>query len=199
MKLSREFYERDDVVTIAKELLGKCLYTQFDNKVTAGIIVETEAYMAPNDKASHAFNNKRTARTEIFYGKGGFSYVYLCYGIHHLFNVVTNKTDIPHAILVRAIEPVEGLSIMASRRQKAQTDYTLTAGPGALSMALGISKIHNGIDLLENKIWIEDSNIRYASCQIQKGPRVGIDYAEEWADKPFRFKIKDNPWTSKPR
>jgi len=199
LKLTREFYERDDVLTIARELLGKCLFTKLDDKVTAGIIVETEAYAAPLDKASHAYNNKRTSRTEIFFGRGGFSYVYLCYGIHHLFNVVTNKTDIPHAILIRAIEPVEGLSTMAIRRQKSQTNYSLTSGPGALSMALGINKRHNGIDLQENKIWLEDTSIRYANCQIQKGPRVGIAYAEEWADKPYRFKIKDNPWTSKPK
>jgi DNA-3-methyladenine glycosylase len=199
LKLNREFYEREDVLTIAKELLGKCLFTNIDQKVTAGIIVETEAYMAPHDKASHAYNNKRTSRTEIFYGRGGISYVYLCYGIHHLFNIVTNRSDIPHAILIRAIEPVEGVSIMAKRRKKDQSDYSLTAGPGSLAMAMGISTIHNGVDLLENKIWLEDVNIRYAGCQIQKGPRVGVDYAEEWAEKPYRFKIKDNPWTSKPK
>jgi DNA-3-methyladenine glycosylase len=199
LKLNREFYEREDVLTIAKELLGKCLFTNIDQKITAGIIVETEAYMAPYDKASHAYNNKRTSRTEIFYGRGGISYVYLCYGIHHLFNIVTNRSDIPHAILIRAIEPVEGVSIMAKRRKKDQSDYSLTAGPGSLAMAMGISTIHNGVDLLENKIWLEDVNIRYAGCQIQKGPRVGVDYAEEWADKPYRFKIKDNPWTSKPK
>jgi DNA-3-methyladenine glycosylase len=199
LKLNREFYEREDVLTIAKELLGKCLFTNIDQKVTAGIIVETEAYIAPHDKASHAYNNKRTNRTEMFYGRGGISYVYLCYGIHHLFNIVTNRSDIPHAILIRAIEPIEGLSIMAKRRKRDQSDYSLTAGPGSLAMAMGISTIHNGVDLLENKIWLEDVNIRYAGCQIQKGPRVGVDYAEEWADKPYRFKIKDNPWTSKPK
>jgi DNA-3-methyladenine glycosylase len=199
LKLNREFYEREDVLTIAKELLGKCLFTNIDQKVTAGIIVETEVYIAPHDKASHAYNNKRTNRTEIFYGRGGISYVYLCYGIHHLFNIVTNRSDIPHAILIRAIEPIEGLSIMAKRRKRDQSDYSLTAGPGSLAMAMGISTIHNGVDLLENKIWLEDVNIRYAGCQIQKGPRVGVDYAEEWADKPYRFKIKDNPWTSKPK
>lgn len=197
MKLNRDFYERDDVAVIAKDLLGKSLVTRINGQVTAGMIVETEAYMAPQDKASHAYGNRRTNRTEVFYGKGGTSYVYLCYGIHKLFNVVTNKENIPHAILVRAVEPLEGLRVMSARRKKDTTDYSLTSGPGALSKAMGIELRHNGLDLLKDEIWIEDINIRYASCQILKSPRVGIAYAEEWAEKPLRFRVKDNPWTSK--
>lgn len=197
MKLDRAFYEREDVCRIATDLLGKRLCTRIDDQFTAGIIVETEAYIAPEDKASHAYGNRRTARTEVFFGAGGYSYVYLCYGIHHLFNIITNKNDIPHAILIRAIEPTAGLDIMAARRKKTRTDYSLTAGPGALSKALGIHKQHNGIDLLGDTIWIEDSAIRYAGCQIIKSPRVGISYAQEWAEKPLRFRVKNNPWTSR--
>lgn len=197
LKLNRAFYEREDVSQIAADLLGKYLCTRIDGQYTAGIIVETEAYSAPEDKASHAYGNKRTARTEIFFGAGGFSYVYLCYGIHHLFNIITNKNDIPHAVLIRAIEPTAGLDIMSARRKKASTDYSLTAGPGALSKALGIHKQHNGLDLQGDTIWLEDSTIRYASCQIIKSPRVGIAYAQEWAEKPLRFRVKDNPWTSR--
>lgn len=197
MKLTRDFYERDDVAAIARELLGKSLNTRINGQYAAGIIVETEAYLAPQDKASHAYGNRRTSRTEVFFGKGGISYVYLCYGIHNLFNIVTNKENIPHAILVRAIEPLEGLRVMSARRKKDISDYSLTSGPGALSKAMGIELKHNGIDLLKDEIWIEDINIRYANCQILKSPRVGISYAEEWAEKPFRFRVKDNPWTSK--
>lgn len=197
MKLKRDFYERDDVAVIARELLGKCLVTKVNGRITSGKIVETEAYIAPQDKASHAYGNRRTSRTEVFYGRGGISYVYLCYGMHHLFNVVTNKENIPHAILVRAVEPLEGLRVMSARRNKDTSDYSLTSGPGALSKAMGIDLRHNGIDLLQDEIWIEDINIRYANCQIVKSPRVGIAYAEEWAEKPLRFRVKDNPWTSK--
>lgn len=197
MKLDRSFYEREDVVKISTDLLGKKLCTHIDGQYTAGIIVETEAYMAPQDKASHAYANRRTPRTEVFFGPGGFSYVYLCYGIHYLFNIVTNKAEIPHAILIRAVEPIAGQEIMATRRKKAREDYSLTSGPGSLSMALGIHKKHNALDLLGDTIWLEETGIRYSGCQIIKSPRVGVAYAREWAEKPLRFRIKDNPWTSR--
>jgi DNA-3-methyladenine glycosylase len=197
MKLQKEFYLRDNVVQIAKELLGKFLFTKIDNQLTGGIIVETEAYMAPDDKASHAYNHRKTARTEIFYNDGGLSYVYLCYGIHHLFNVITNTHEHPHAILIRAIEPIEGVDVMLLRRKKSKLGYDLTSGPGSASQALGITTKHNAIDLTGKLIWIEDRGIVVPERQIIKSPRVGIDYAEEWVDKPWRFRIKDNPWTSK--
>jgi DNA-3-methyladenine glycosylase len=195
--LKKEFYLREDVVLISKELLGKFLYTNTDGKLTGGMIVETEAYHAPEDKASHAFENKRTPRTENFYHQGGISYVYLCYGIHHLFNVVTNKKDRPHAILIRAIEPTEGIDTMLKRRGKTKLTPELTAGPGSLTMALGINSKHNGISLFGDTIWLEDKGISVKKNQIIASPRVGVDYAEEWAIKPWRFRIKNNPWTSK--
>ena len=140
MRLSRDFYLRDDVVAISSELLGKVLCTQIDGKLTTLIITETEAYAGATDKASHAYDNKRTKRTEPIFGDGGVAYVYLCYGIHHLFNVVTNKAGIPHAILIRAGEPLSGVDLMLQRRSKMQIDKTLLAGPGSLAKALGITR-----------------------------------------------------------
>jgi len=194
-KLPISFYLRKDVIQISKDLLGKVLVTNINGVITSGIITETEAYRAPEDKASHAYNNRRTPRTEIFYNEGGIVYVYLCYGIHNLFNVVTNQADVPHAILIRAVEPLEGIDIMMQRRGKVKIDKTLSSGPGALSQALGISKKHNKISLIENTIWIEDRNIVVES--IHATTRVGIDYAEEYKDKPWRFYIEGNKWISK--
>jgi DNA-3-methyladenine glycosylase len=194
-KLDEAFYLRNDVLQISKELLGKVLVTDIDGEITSGIITETEAYMAPEDKASHAYNNKKTERTKVFYSKGGIGYVYLCYGIHHLFNIVTNVKDIPHAILIRSIQPVEGIEVMMKRRRKSSIDKTLTSGPGAVSQALGISKIHNEISLIENTIWIEERNIHVASIHAKK--RVGIDYAEEYKDKLWRYYINGTKWISK--
>ena len=194
-KLPESFYIREDVIQLSKELLGKVLVTHIDGIITSGMITETEAYHAPEDKASHAYNNRRTPRTEVFYNTGGIGYVYLCYGIHNLFNVVTNKQDIPHAILIRAVEPLEGIDHMMQRRKKVKLDKTLTAGPGALSQALGINKIHNKISLLGETVWIEDRSIKVES--IIETTRVGIDYDEEYIDKPWRFYIKGNKWVSK--
>lgn len=197
MKLPKEFYLREDVLKISKELLGKFLYTDIEGKITGGMITETEAYMAPEDKASHAYGGRRTNRTEIFYAQGGISYVYLCYGIHYLFNVVTNKNEIPHAILIRAVEPVEGIDVMLTRRNKIKVEPSLSCGPGAMSQALGINKSHNNLDLLGDVIWIEDHGIQIAGKDILKGPRIGVDYAAEYAKKPWRFGIKGNKWVSR--
>jgi DNA-3-methyladenine glycosylase len=161
--------------------------------------VETEAYRAPEDRASHAFGNKRTPRTEIFYNQGGIAYVYLCYGIHYLFNIVTNIKDVPHAVLVRAIEPVTGIDIMLHRRKKTKIDYTLTSGPGALSLALGITKKQNGVSLKDNEIWLENKGMVIDEKEILSGPRIGVAYAKEYASMPWRFYLKDNPWVSKTR
>ncbi|MFL5727942.1 MAG: DNA-3-methyladenine glycosylase [Cytophagaceae bacterium] len=196
-KLPRKFYTGEDVIQISKELLGKFLYTNIDGKFTGGMIVETEAYYGEKDKASHAFGNKRTPRTEPFFKEGGISYVYLCYGIHYLFNIITNKKDIPHAILIRAIEPTEGLEYMLHRRRMSKPLYNLTAGPGAMSMALGITTKHNALDLLGNDIWLEDKGIKIEEKNIVASPRVGVAYAKEYALKPWRFRIAGNPWTSK--
>lgn len=197
MKIPRDFYLREDVLQISKDLLGKFIFTRIDGKLTGGMIVETEAYKAPEDKASHAFGNRRTSRTEIFYSEGGISYVYMCYGIHYLFNIITNKANHPHAVLLRAIEPVEGINEMMKRRKKNEISCKLTSGPGSLSMALGITSKHNGIDLLSDAIWIEDRGVKVKKNHIMAGPRVGIAYAKKYAEKPWRFWIKGNPWVSR--
>lgn len=197
MILSRDFYERPDVVQIAKELLGKSLHTTLDSGYASARITEVEAYSGRNDKACHANNGLRTKRTEVMYGAGGVSYVYLCYGIHHLFNVVTNERGLADAVLVRAVEPLEGIDLMGKRRNKSTTDKRLTSGPGTLTQALGIStKTHYGLDLTGNKIWIEDAP-GLNENNIIISTRIGVDYAEEDALKPWRFYIKDNPWISK--
>jgi DNA-3-methyladenine glycosylase len=152
--LPRSFYDRPNVTMIAKDLLGKVLITRFDNKITAGRIVEAEAYNGVVDRASHAYGNRRTSRTEVMFGDPGTAYVYLCYGIHHLFNVVTNRKDTPHAILIRAIEPIRGQKIMQQRTHKKVVDKTITRGPGNVSKALGIFTYHSGLDLVESEISI---------------------------------------------
>jgi DNA-3-methyladenine glycosylase len=196
VRLNADFYSRDDVVLIAKELLGKILVTCFENKLTAARIAETEAYNGVVDKASHAYKGRRTARTEMMYRQGGAAYVYLCYGIHHLFNVVTNVQETPHAILIRATEPIYGIDIMLTRTKKLTFDYTLTKGPGNVSKALGISTKHTGIDLLGNEMFIIDDGLKISKKNITISPRIGVDYAEEDSLLPYRFYIKDNPFVS---
>lgn len=189
MKIPKEFYLRDDVVKISRELLGKVLCTNIDGKYTSGIITETEAYNGIIDKASHAYNNRRTNRTEVMFGEGGAAYVYLCYGIHYLFNIVTHKKDTPHAILVRAIKPLEGIETMMERRKVNKLTDKVTIGPGTVSQALGITTKHTGADLTGNLIWLEDRGIQVKPEDITVGPRVGIDYAEEDKHLPYRFRI----------
>ena len=186
-KLGRDFYLREDVVKISKDLLGKYLFTKINNKHTAAIITETEAYAGITDKASHAFNNRRTARTEIMFAEGGVSYIYLCYGIHHLFNVVTNVEGIPHAVLIRAVKPMEGIDIILKRRNATKVHSKIAGGPGTVSQALGIKTIHSGLGLTGNKIWIEDKGIKIIDNNIITGPRIGVDYAGEDAKLPYRF------------
>ncbi|HUM45513.1 MAG TPA: DNA-3-methyladenine glycosylase [Chitinophagales bacterium] len=198
-KLPRSFYLRDDVLQIARELPGKFLMTKIDGVKTGGMITEVEAYAGASDRASHAYNNRRTNRTEVMYAKGGTAYVYLCYGIHHLFNVVTNQPNVPHAILIRAIEPVEGVEVMMQRRNKLKFDVTLTAGPGSVSQALGISTRHTGMSLLSNVIWLEDRGIKISPKKMMAGKRIGVDYAGEDALLPYRFYIGGNVWVSKSR
>ena len=182
-----EFYQRKNVLRIARELLGKVLVTNWDGIITSGRIVECEAYNGISDKASHAASGRRTARNEILYGTGGFSYVYLCYGIHHLFNVVTNIQDTPHAILIRAVEPLEGIEEMLRRTGKKKLDHTLTRGPGNLSKALGIYTRHNGILLSGENIFIADDGKKYGRKEIVAAPRIGVDYAGEDASLPSGF------------
>jgi len=189
-KLTKNFYIRDDVVQISKDLLGKVLCTCLNGKITVGKIIETEAYAGAKDKASHAYSNRRTKRTQIMFRQGGVAYVYLCYGIHSLFNVVTNVEDIPDAILIRAIEPLEGIALMRRRRNLPSRVLGMTAGPGTLSKALGIKYMHTGIDLCKGKIWIEDRGICVAEKDIITGTRIGINYAQEDALLPWRFRMK---------
>lgn len=197
-KLDKAFYLREDPLTICRDLLGKKLVTNTGEEQTTGRIVEAEAYIAPEDKASHAYNFKRTKRTSTMFMEGSTAYVYLCYGIHAMFNIITHQEGMPHAILVRAIEPLAGIETMKIRRNRDKTDRKLTAGPGCVSQALGITTAYNRSSLLDETIWIEEGDKTIRKKDIQKGPRVGIQYAEEYKDKPWRFKVKDCQWTSKP-
>jgi DNA-3-methyladenine glycosylase len=198
LKLKEEYYLNEDVVSLAKDLLGKILYTKIDNEITAGIIVETEAYFGIKDKASHAYGGRRTNRTETMYGSGGIAYVYLCYGMHNLFNIVSSKEDDPHAVLIRGIEPLIGIDIIEQRRNMPHTKGAISAGPGSAAKALGIDKTFNAKNLTGDEIWIEDHAIRYQNEDIAATPRVGIAYAKEHALLPWRFFIKGNKYVSKP-
>lgn len=195
-KLSKSFYQREDVLNIAKELLGKVLMTKWNGKETSGRIVEVEAYHGTVDKASHAYGGRRTARNEVMYAAGGVAYVYLCYGIHHLFNVVTNKAEIPHAVLIRALEPLRGMEEMLKRSEKKVMDNTLTKGPGNLSKALGIRTGHTGYLLGSDKFFIHDDGFSYSKSEIKSSPRIGVDYAEEDALLLYRFYIEGNSFVS---
>ncbi len=195
-KLPDLFYRRDNVLQIAKELLGKLLVTQWNGIVTSGRIVEVEAYNGIIDKASHAFDGRRTNRNEIMYAGGAVAYVYLCYGIHHLFNVVTNNKETPHAILIRALEPVNGIGVMLKRVGKAKLDNTLTKGPGNLSKALGLFTLHSGYSLRSKELFIAADGFVFSKKEIAASPRIGVDYAGEDALLPYRFYIKGNPFVS---
>ncbi len=186
-KLGPDFYRDDDVLAIARKLLGKVLCTSIAGRETKALITETEAYAGVDDRASHAYGGRRTARTEPMYAPGGVAYVYLCYGIHHLFNVVTGSDGVPHAVLVRAGQPVTGTDAMLVRRGKPSLDRTLLAGPGSLARALGISTDLSGESLEGDTIWIEDRGIEFDMDTIHSGPRIGVDYAGEDALLPYRF------------
>jgi len=188
--LPLSFYLRNDVVEIARDLLGKYLITNIDGVYTSGIITETEAYAGISDRASHAFNNRRTARNEIMYSKGGCAYVYLCYGMHYLFNIVTNEIDIPHAVLIRGIKPVEGIEQMKVRTNKIHNSKNLSNGPGKLTKALGIDMKQNGVSLFNSSIKIEDRKLKINAKEIKVGKRIGVDYAKEDALLPYRFMIE---------
>lgn len=196
MKLTDSFYQRTNVVKIARDLIGKALFTNINGIITGGIIVETEAY-SWKEKGCHAYNSKKTPRNAIMFEKGGYTYVYLCYGMHYLFNIVTNRETIPEAVLIRAIEPVEGLDEMKMRRGKLVNPYHLTSGPGKLTKALGIDRKLNGKYLTDDEVWVEDVGRRIKRDGIAVGPRIGIDYAGEDALLPWRFTLKDSSWLSK--
>ena len=195
--VNANFFQREDVVQVSRELLGKFLVTHIHGNACAGMICETEAYAGITDRACHAYGNRRTARTEVMFGKGGITYVYLCYGIHHLFNIVTNGEGIPDAVLIRAIYPVEGIPTMLHRRNLSQDHTTQTkrisGGPGTLSQAMGIRVDDSGMSLQGNKIWVEDRGLDIDPQLITANPRIGVDFAGADALLPYRFTL--NPKT----
>ena len=196
-KLPREFYTRADVLTVARQLLGQRLVVPArDGTRVSGVIVETEAYRGPQDRASHAYGGRRTNRTETMYQIGGTAYVYFVYGMYYQFNVVTNLDEIPHAVLVRALEPVEGVELMR-RRRLGQSDHNLTNGPGKLCIALGIDRRFDRADLLGHRVWIEEGERRISRSAIACGPRIGVEYAEDWVNRPWRFWIRNNLFVSR--
>ena len=196
MILPREYYLEHDVLFLAKDLLGKVIRTAIGGVVCAAWIVETEAYRAPEDRASHAYGNRRTPRTERMFGPGGFAYVYLNYGIHHLFNVVTGPQEVAHAVLLRAIFPKENVMPQYERRNRKlqeAIDPKLFDGPGKAAQAMGIRTSHDGVDLCraDSVITLHDAGAIIPDQMILKRPRIGIDYAGEWKEKPWRFTVKD--------
>ena len=196
--LPADYYAGTDVVDLSRDLLGKSILTRFEDEICTAKIVETEAYKAPEDRACHAYNNRRTSRTETMFAQGGVAYVYLCYGIHHLFNIVTGPRDMAHAVLIRAVEPEENSELML-RRRKRETLRRLTAGPGILSVALGITTAHDGVTLYEkgSPINIIDRGIRYKEEDIVISTRIGVDSAGECAFRPWRFYVKQSNFISK--
>ena len=195
-KLPREFYTRPDTLEIAQDLLGKILVvpTEAGERVS-GVIVETEAYLGAEDKAAHSYNNRRTKRTETMFAVGGTVYIFFIYGMYFQFNIVAGEAGVPHAVLIRAVEPLENVEIMRERRVTMK-DTNLTSGPGKLCIALEIDRRFNGEDLLGKRIWIEEGE-KFSTDSIACGKRIGIDYSEEYAEKPWRFWIKDNPFVSR--
>jgi DNA-3-methyladenine glycosylase len=197
-KLPVDYFHSLDVTGIARDLLGKFLVSHIDGVITSGMIVETEAYRGPDDRACHAYNNRRTNRTEVMFANGGVAYIYICYGMHHLMNVVTGPEDHAHAVLIRALEPADGIDVMAARRLMAPTDKRIGKGPGALSQAMGLRSHMSGTSLHKNKtsIWIEDRGVQLTPDQICVSERIGVESAGDAATWPWRFFVKGNPHVS---
>jgi DNA-3-methyladenine glycosylase len=195
MKLDPSFYQRNNVVRIARELVGKGLFTRIQGKTAGGIIVETEAYSS-RERGCHAYQNRMTPRNEVMFREGGHAYVYLCYGIHHLFNVVTNQEGDADAVLIRALEPVEGIPLMM-KRMNSKNKNRLTSGPGKLTKALSIDRHLNGELLWSKHLWLEETGVKTKTSDIVASPRIGIDYAGEDALLPWRFTLKGSTWVSK--
>ena len=198
MKLPETYYYNTDVVALSRDLIGKYLFTNIDGQLTGGYIVETEAYNGAVDKASHAYGNRKTNRTEVMFRQGGIIYVYLCYGIHEMLNIVTSTEGHAQAILIRAINPTDGIDIMMERREMPALKPNITMGPGSVAKALGISRLINAQSLQSDVIWIEDRGLTFADESIASVARVGVDYAAEDALLPYRFYVKGNPYVSKP-
>ena len=198
MKLAETYYHSNDVVALSRDLIGKYLFTCIDGVTTGGYIIETEAYNGVVDKASHAYGNRQTPRTSTMFKQGGIAYVYLCYGIHEMFNIVTSTEGVPHAILIRAIQPTDGLDVMLYRRNMMALKPNITAGPGSVAKALGISRAVNALSLQGDTIWIEDRGLSFPDEAIAAVPRIGVSYAAEDALLPYRFYVKGNIYVSKP-
>ncbi|MFD0764934.1 DNA-3-methyladenine glycosylase [Mucilaginibacter lutimaris] len=198
MKLPESYYHNPDVVALSRDLIGKYLFTNIDGELTGGYIVETEAYAGVNDKAAHSYGGKVTPRTQTMYMQGGISYVYLCYGIHEMFNVVVSGEGHPHAILIRAVHPTDGLDVMMLRRNMEIVKPNITKGPGSVAKALGISRKINAMTLQSDVIWIEDRGLTFSNEEVAAGPRIGVDYAGNDALLPYRFYVKGNIYVSKP-
>jgi DNA-3-methyladenine glycosylase len=197
-KLARDFYTREDTLAVARDLLGKRIVVPdaASGQRVSGRIVETEAYLGFEDRAAHSHGGRRTARNHAMYAAGGTVYVFFVYGMHFQLNVVTGHEDVPHAVLIRALEPEEGIERMRERRPD-RNDRELTSGPGKLAKALGVDRTFNNADLTGDRIWLEDAGALVAPADSASGPRVGINYAGEYASKPWRFWLKDNPFVSK--
>jgi DNA-3-methyladenine glycosylase len=200
MKLiPKSFYTNDDVVFIAKALLGKILVTKINNETIHCRIVETEAYQGPEDNASHTFNNKRNEKNKVMYEEGGHAYVYISYGIHHMLNVVTSKKNIGHAVLIRAVEPIKNIEAIIENRGLEKNDHTLTGGPGKVCQALNITKAHNMCKYYSRNSCIQIFDDGYEVAEIVTTPRVGMSvHVKPAANWPYRFYIKGNKWVSKP-
>ncbi|UPQ76277.1 DNA-3-methyladenine glycosylase [Chryseobacterium nepalense] len=196
-KLKPEYFQNKDVIFLAQDLLGKILFTKKNGEITAGIITETEAYFGEEDKASHAYGGRRTLRTEAMYQPGGYSYIYLCYGIHHLFNIVVSLKNDPKSVLIRSVEPYQGFSVIENRRNRSSSDKSISSGPGSVCKALGIDMTFNRKPLTGEDIWIEDSGLQYRTEDIASTPRIGVAYADEHAQLPLRFYLKKNRYVSK--
>ena len=195
-KVSRQFYLSENTLAIARDLLGKLIVVPDPNGTRiSGMIVETEAYLGEIDRAAHTYEGRRTPRTEAAYKRGGHVYVFFVYGMYYQFNVVCGPAGHPHVVLIRAVEPVEGIEIMRVRRGQMK-DRNLTSGPGKLCIAFNIDKGMNGADLLGDKIWLEDHR-SFTDAVIAVGKRVGIDYAGEDVENPWRFWVRDNEYVSR--
>lgn len=197
----KSFFLCDDVVAISRDLIGMYLFTKMNGVVTAGRIVETEAYGGVTDRASHAWGDRRTDRTETMYREGGVCYIYLCYGIHHLFNVVTGPEGRPDAVLIRALEPVVGVETMLQRRGLEKVQRRVAGGPGLVSQSLGLTTDQDGLSLINSgKIWLEmdgaKEDDRADNFDIIASPRVGVDYAGEDSKRPWRFRLKGSKFSS---
>ncbi|HEY1007175.1 MAG TPA: DNA-3-methyladenine glycosylase [Sphingobacteriaceae bacterium] len=198
MVLPQSYYLNGDVVALARDLIGKQLFVRTEDVLTGGIIVETEAYRGPEDTGAHSYNHRRTARNDIMYSDGGVVYMYICYGIHDMLNIVTGPADRAHAILIRALQPTTGLETMRERRKVRHEDPRLCRGPGALAKALALKKVHNGSSLQGPEIWIEDHGRPFADDEIVSGPRIGLNIGEPYKSIPWRFYVRGSTYVSRP-